>query len=106
MGYYLSEIGILGYPFGIWDIGILTFNLELIKLGYWDIRPLNLGYRDIGPLKLGYLGYQDPPLHTPNIGGIPGANLSLSKFLTFLLNVSLKTSLTEFMHTCKHFRCL
>ncbi len=24
LGYYLSEIGILGYPCGIWDIGILV----------------------------------------------------------------------------------
>ena len=43
--------------------GILTFDLEPIKLVCWDIDPLELGYWDIGRLKLIYLGYQDLPLH-------------------------------------------
>ena len=71
LGYCPSETGILGYPWAIWDIGILIIKkFGYLDIGFislwlnawkWDIGPLKLGYWDIGHLKLGYLGYQDPP---------------------------------------------
>ncbi len=83
LGYCLSETGILGYPRGIWDIGILATR----KLGYWSFENgiLVFWIWNIGRLKPGYLGCQ-PPSNTfqkDDTGLYPCSHAGNSKMYKF-----------------------